>query len=100
MVVPGKSLNEENPSNSYLLLKKCGSDSGAVLYSATMSYIVPKCLTSPHTIQEGAIQSFASCLYEILTLANDWYNETGDEFVLDPDYYQLIETKNAENDLE
>ena len=100
MVVPGKSLNEENPSNSYLLLKKCGSYSGAVLYSATMSYIDPKCLTSPHTIQEGAIQSFASCLYEILTLANDWYNETGDEFVLDPDYYQLIETKNAENDLE
>jgi hypothetical protein len=88
-VVSAQSINSNNPDNSYLLLKKIGRDTGKVLYSGTMSRIYEKILTSPHRINDDAIESFARCINDIIELANRWLDETGSEFILDPDFYQI-----------
>ncbi|NSW91595.1 MAG: hypothetical protein HPY74_13140 [Firmicutes bacterium] len=88
-VISANKMNPNNPPNSYLLLKKVGKDAGQVLYSATMPNIDEKYLLSPYTMNECAIDIFSDCIFEIITLGNKWLDETGGEFILDPDYYKI-----------
>lgn len=88
-IISAKELNPSNPENSYILIKKVGVDKGKVLYVATMPYIEKSLLLSPWYINEEAKEDFVECVIEIIKIANEWLEETGDEFVLDPDYYKI-----------
>jgi hypothetical protein len=88
-VIAAKEMNASNPSNSYMLLKKVGTNAGQVLYAATMHKIDEKYLLSHYTMNEEAIDIFCDCIMEIIALANKWLAETGSEFILDPDYYKI-----------
>lgn len=88
-VISAYKMNPDNPKNSYLLLKKVGTDAGQVLYSATMPNIDEKYLLSPYTMNECAIDNFSDCIFEIISLGNKWLDKTGNEFILDPDYYKI-----------
>lgn len=89
-VISGKELNQNNPDNSFLLLKKLGSDSGKILYAGTMAKTDINYLLSSWLINDTAIETFAKCLIDAVDLANKWLNETEGEFVLDPDYYNIV----------
>lgn len=89
-VVAGRELNPNNPDNSWLLLKKMGTDSGKVLYAGTMVKIDKKYLVSPWHINDAAVEKFAKCLVDALNMAKKWLDETEGEFILDPDYYGII----------
>lgn len=89
-VISGKELNQNNPDNSVLLLKKVGIDSGKVLYAGTMAKIDKKYLLSPWYINGIAVESFAKCLIDAIDMANKWLDETEGEFILDPDYYGVV----------
>lgn len=89
-VVAGRELNPNNPDNSWLLLKKMGTDSGKVLYAGTMVKIDKKYLVSPWHINDAAVEKFAKCLVDAINMAKKWLDETEGEFILDPDYYGII----------
>jgi len=88
-IIEGKKLNPNNPSNSYLLIKKIGDSNGKVLYSATMPnanrHIL---LTMQNIIQENAVK-YSECFYRLIIIADEWLSSSGDEFILDPDYYEI-----------
>ncbi|MGW8113981.1 hypothetical protein ACVS9P_02160 [Caproicibacterium sp. NSD3] len=88
-VVSAQSMNPNNPANSYLLLKKVGVDEGQVLYSGTMPRIDEKYLLSPYRINDNTIEPFSNCVSNLLKLANTWLDETGSEFIFDPDFYEI-----------
>lgn len=54
-----------------------------------MPYIKENYLLSPYKMNECAIESFSDCIFEIITLGNKWLDETGSEFILDPDFYKI-----------
>ena len=89
-VVAGRELNPNNPDNSWLLLKKIGTDSGKVLYAGTMVKIDKKYLVSPWQINDAAVEKSAICLVDAINMAKKWLDETEGEFILDPDYYGII----------
>jgi len=89
-VVAGRELNSNNPDDSVLLLKKVGIDSGKVLYAGTMAKIDKKYLLSPWLINDTAVDTMAKCLVDAINTAKTWLNETDGEFILDPDYYEVI----------
>lgn len=88
-IVAGKELNSNNPDNSFLLLKNIGINSGKVLYSGTMKKIDKKYLLSPWLINSAAVETMTKCFNDAINLANKWLNNTEDEFILDPDYYEF-----------
>lgn len=89
-VISGKELNQSNPDNSVLLVKKVGNDSGKVLYAGTTVKIDKKYLLSPWYINDSAVESFAKCLVDAIYMANKWLDETEGEFILDPDCYGIV----------
>lgn len=86
-VVSGQTLNADNPSNSYMLVRKVGTGAGKVLYVGTMPHVKKEYLTSPFRMNEQQIEPFCDLVLDIICLANEWLDETGQEFVLDPDHY-------------
>lgn len=89
-IVAGRELNSNNPDNSVLLLKRVGIDSGKVLYVGTMSNIDKKYLLSQWLINDMAVDTMAKCLVDAINTAKIWLNETDGEFILDPEYYEVI----------
>ena len=89
-VIFGKELNQNNPDNSVMLLKKIGKDSGKVLYAGTMARIDKNYILSPWYMNNEAIEIFAKCLVDAIDMANKWLDETEGEFILDPDYYGIV----------
>lgn len=88
-IIDGRKLNPSNPSNSYLLVKKIGGSNVKVLYSATMPDIDRHILlTMQNIIQENTLK-YSECFYRLNIIANEWLSSTGDEFILDPDYYEI-----------
>lgn len=88
-VISAKSMNPNNPENSYVLTKKVGHGKGQVLYVGTMPFIDKNKLLSPWYINEDAKEAFVSCIADMIEIANDWLNENEGEFVLDPDFYMV-----------
>lgn len=88
-VVSAYEMNRDNPKDSYLLLKKVGVDKGKVLNTASLPYVAITSLLSPHYVNEELISEFALCLYRAIKLTKQWLNATGNEFILDPDYYHI-----------
>ena len=89
-VMSGSELNYNNPVKSVLLLKKVGINKGKVLYAGTMKMNDKKYLLSYWHINESAVDSMAKCLVDVINKAKTWLNETDGEFVLDPNYYEVI----------
>ncbi|MBZ9686814.1 hypothetical protein G9F72_010805 [Clostridium estertheticum] len=94
-VISAYKMNPSNPPNSYILMKKVGTGAGQILYYATMPNIDEKYLLSPYTMNECAVDNFSDCIFEIISLVNKWLDETGSEFILDPDYYKIDKTPNT-----
>lgn len=89
-VIRGKDLNPSNPSDSScILVKKDGSGKGKVLYSANMPHINPNILLTPQHIIAENVDKYGSCIYRLIKISTDWLALTGDEFILDPDYYKI-----------
>jgi len=88
-VVKAHDINPANPPNSYLLLKSIGQDQGCVLYSAFLLNDDSKRLISPQQINTDAIEELVRCINNIIFISNEWLDLTGNEFILDPEYYVL-----------
>jgi len=82
-------MSSDNPKDSYLLLKNVGVDNGKVLYVASIPKVQSTVLLSPHRINNGMIEEFSSCLYRVIEISRRWLKVTGDEFVLDPEFYYI-----------
>ena len=82
------SKSSEN-SRGLLLVKKYGQNQGQVLYSGTMGKEDVRNLLSPYRINDKAIPLFVTCVMDILKISNKWIDDTGGEFILDPDYYVI-----------
>lgn len=85
-VVKGSDLNPNNPPNSYLLIKKAG---GRVLYSATISKIDRHVLLTMQNIIPENAEKYCECFYRLINITNEWLSSVGDEFIFDPDYYEM-----------
>jgi len=88
-IIKGNSLNHSNPSDSYLLIKKIGNTNGQVLYSATMTNVDRHILLTMQNIIKESTEKYCECFYRLINIANEWLSSSGDEFILDPDYYVI-----------
>ena len=88
-IVKGSDLNPNNPSNIYLLVKNAGATCGQVLYSATMSRIDRHVLLTMQNIIPENAEKYGECFYRLINITDEWLSSVGDEFILDPDYYEI-----------
>ncbi len=88
-VIKGKDLNPSNPDDSYLLIKKVGTASGTVLYSANMTQIDSQVLLTMQNILPEYAEKYSECFYRLINITEEWLNSVGNEFILDPDYYEI-----------
>lgn len=88
-VISATKTNESNPKDSYILIKKIGNDSGKVLNTGTMPKVDKKYLISPYRININEIERFSKCILRIIEISNMWLDKNGNEFLLDPEYYDI-----------
>jgi hypothetical protein len=69
-----------------LLIKKAG---GQVLYSATISKIDRHVLLTMQNIIPENAEKYGECFYRVINITNEWLSSVGDEFIFDPDYYEI-----------
>ena len=67
-----------------------GINQGKVLYVGTMKKTDKKYLLSYWHINYLEVDATAKCLVDLINKAKTWLNETDGEFVLDPNYYEVI----------
>lgn len=72
-----------------LLLKKIGNNAGQVLYSGSMPKYTTDILIAFQSIISENIDDLIKCFVRASEIANNWLDVTGEEFILDPDYYTI-----------
>lgn len=88
-VIKGSDRNPSNPNDSYLLVRKVGATSGEVLYSATMTQIDRHILLTMQNIVSEHAEKYSECFYKLINITDEWLNSMGNEFILNPDYYEI-----------
>ncbi len=88
-IIPAGKMNPANRTDSYILLKKVGKDSGEVINTATMSGVEKKYVLSPYSINLNAIDRFIDCVWKVVEISNNWLDSNGSEFILDPEFYHI-----------
>ena len=84
IVSSGKSINPNNPENSYLLLEPLKGDKAVVIAEGEFLNISSKSLLNKYVITDNAVSIFAETIKGILTLVNDWIANTGQYFLVNP----------------
>lgn len=80
-VIAGKDLNPTNPPNTYLLLKVIDSEKGQVISSGNFEGIDIALLLNIYSINNEMQNVYANCLYNIISIINDWIRTTGNYFI-------------------
>jgi hypothetical protein len=88
-VISANEMNNENPKDSYILLKKYGSDSGIVLNTASLPKVKSTKILSPHRVDSSMVDEFSSYLFRGIEIIKRWMALTGNEFILDPEHYYI-----------
>ncbi|MBC3798413.1 hypothetical protein [Acetobacterium tundrae] len=80
-VIAGKDLNPTNPPNTYLLLKVIDSEKGQVISGGNFEGIDIALLLNIYSINNEMQNVYANCLYNIISIINDWIRTTGNYFI-------------------
>lgn len=88
-VISAGKMNKSNRSDSYILLEKIDNVHGKVLNVGTMAHVDSEILISPFKLNSLILEQFCECIWTVIKLSINWLNITGDEFILDPEYYHI-----------
>lgn len=86
----GNKMNPQNPPNSYLLLQPLADEKAVVISGGDFAPETVNRLLSRLAIQEQYIQTFSQCIYDVITLTNDWIKITGNYFIANPKMFKNI----------
>lgn len=96
-VIDGKSINPQNPKNSFLVLETLDNDGkryvdtveGKVInitqYPAPNGTKLIQCFT----IRAEMVTTVSEKIHKFIKICDDWLNTTNGEFILDPEYYWI-----------
>ncbi|WP_409344589.1 hypothetical protein [Paenibacillus sp. MBLB4367] len=82
-------MNKFNRDDSYILLKKIDEEQGHVINVGTMIKVEKDFLISYFKLNPANSETFSECICKMVQISNDWLDNTGSEFILDPEYYHI-----------
>lgn len=84
----GYEMNPHNSPDSYLLLQPLADEKAIVISGGDFAPEIINRLLSNLTIREQYIQTFSQCIYDVVTLTNDWIKITGNYFIANPKMFK------------
>lgn len=88
-VVRAGKISKSNRDDSHILLKKIDEKQGYVINVGTMIKVEKDFLISNFNLNPTSYETFCDCICKIIQISNDWLDNTGSEFILDPEYYHI-----------
>lgn len=93
--INGKSINPQNPQNSFLILETTDNDGkryvdttgGKIINTTQYPTNNAPSLRKCYAIKAESVATFKEMIYKLLSICNSWLEITNEEFILDPDYY-------------
>ncbi|HCC08034.1 MAG TPA: hypothetical protein DEP72_07770 [Clostridiales bacterium] len=88
-IVSGYEMNHSNPKHSYILLKTKRDGDKEVINAGNLVFSDFNELFMEYEINKSEVSRFADYILKVIEETNEWLKLSGNEFVLDPDYYHI-----------